>query len=403
MGVRQRQTGERAPPRDRDPAPWLDRFGAPQILDALADGIYITDRDRRITFWNRAAERITGWSAGDVVGHTCYEDILNHIDLDGHPLCGKEFCPLHRAIATGASSTASTVVSARHKEGHRVPVEVSVAPIKDASGQVIGGIEVFRDLTQFVDDLRRARIIQDGTLSCPLPDDPRVAFDVRYTPEEIIGGDFYRIEPLAESAYALMVADVMGHGPAAALFTMQLRSLWEECRAALGNPARFMTLLNARLHRLISAEGYFATAIYAHLDAASGQIRYVRAGHPAGLVIDPAGRIDPLAHCAPALGLLPETAYESHAARLEPGDCLLLHTDAAVEVCDADGNELGEEGFLSIIGDELRSGEGLATDRIENRLLRYAGTLRLPDDLTLVLARWIGPESRMSGTARNAT
>lgn len=368
-----------------------EQFGAAEILDSLADGIYMTDRDRKIIFWNKAAARITGWRSEDVVGHRCHENILNHIDLDGHALCGEEFCPLHRAIATGACSTASVIVSAKHRDGQRVPVEVSVAPIKDALGEIIGGIEVFRDLTQFVDDLRRARIIQDGALLCPLPADRRIEFDIRYTPEEIIGGDFYRIERLDDDRYVLMVADVMGHGPAAALFTMQLRSLWEECRASLGAPAEFMTALNLRLHRLISADGYFATAISLVLDVCSGAIRYVRAGHPAGLIAHPGGKIEALDRRGPALGLLADAVYEEAEARLFPGDSLLLLTDGAIEVSNASGQELGEERFLRLLQDELRGDGRIVTERIERKLLEFAGGLRLPDDLTLILARWIGP------------
>lgn len=368
-----------------------DQFGAAEILDSLADGIYMTDRDRKIIFWSKAASRITGWRADEVVGHSCHENILNHIDLDGHALCGKEFCPLHRSIATGACSTASIIVSALHRDGHRVPVEVSVSPIRDASGEIVGGIEVFRDLTQFVDDLRRARIIQDGMLACPVPNDPRVEFDVRYTPEEIIGGDFYRVERLGDDGYAMMVADVMGHGPAAALFTMQLRSLWEECRAALGSPAQFMAALNARLHRLISAEGYFATAIHLLLDTSTGSIRYVRAGHPAGFIARATGMIDSLDRRGPALGLLPDTAYEQAEACMLPGDSLLLFTDGAVEVSDATGEELGEERFLRLLQDELRRNGRIDTECVERRLLEFAGGLRLPDDLTLILTRWTGP------------
>ncbi|HPA16884.1 MAG TPA: SpoIIE family protein phosphatase [Verrucomicrobiae bacterium] len=368
-----------------------NQFGAQEILDSLADGIYMTDLDRKIVFWNRAATRITGWRAEEVVGRTCFDDILNHIDLDGHALCGKEFCPLHRSIMTGVTSTTSVIVSARHKDGRRVPVEVSVAPIKKPSGEIVGGIEVFRDLTQFVDDLRRARIIQDGILCCPLPDDGRVEFDVRYTPEQIIGGDFYRVERLGDNTYAMMVADVMGHGSAAALFTMHLRSLWEECRGKLASPPEFMTALNPRLHRLISAEGYFATALFLVLDASTGAIRYVRAGHPAAVVAHEGGTIDQLERGGPALGLLSDSAYEGAEIHLVPGDSLLLFTDGAVELTDSRGNEFGEERLLSFIRDELCSEGRLTTERIERRLLEFGGGLRLPDDLTLVLVRWRGP------------
>ena len=79
---------------------------AQRIVDSINDGVYVVDTRRRIVFWNKAAERITGWTAEEVVGTACHDGILAHVDLDGHVLCGHEFCPLHRAIVTKQRSTA---------------------------------------------------------------------------------------------------------------------------------------------------------------------------------------------------------------------------------------------------------------------------------------------------------
>ena len=90
------------------------------ILDSLSDGVYVCDRDRRIVFWSRAAARITGWESTDVVGRRCLDDVLCHIDKDGHRLCGEEFCPLHRAMVTGATSTVGIMVFAQGKAGNGI-------------------------------------------------------------------------------------------------------------------------------------------------------------------------------------------------------------------------------------------------------------------------------------------
>ncbi len=74
------------------------------IIDSLSDGVYVCDLDRRITHWSKSAERITGWRAEDIVGSHCYDNILSHVDKDGHHLCGEEYCPLHRAMVTGKAS-----------------------------------------------------------------------------------------------------------------------------------------------------------------------------------------------------------------------------------------------------------------------------------------------------------
>ena len=74
------------------------------VLDSLNDGLYVADRDRRIVYWGQSAERITGWEADEVIGKRCSDDVLCHIDKDGHRLCGEEHCPLYRAMVTGKAA-----------------------------------------------------------------------------------------------------------------------------------------------------------------------------------------------------------------------------------------------------------------------------------------------------------
>lgn len=119
-----------------------------RTLLSINDGVYMTDRNRRITLWNRACERITGYSAGEVLGHRCSDNILNHIDSDGNRLCETEQCPLFRTMARGEPIETPLLVRALRRDGTRVVVEVSVAPLIEEDGRVIGGVEVFRDVTE---------------------------------------------------------------------------------------------------------------------------------------------------------------------------------------------------------------------------------------------------------------
>jgi PAS domain S-box-containing protein len=144
----------------------FDSVSEPKLLNSLADGAYITDVNRKILFWNRAAERITGWRAEEVIGRSCFDNILCHVDKDGNVLCGHDTCPLHRSIVTNESSSEPMLVFARCKSQHRLPVEVSVSPVVNGAGEVIGGIEVFRDLRHSMHDLLRAKSIQEQSLSC---------------------------------------------------------------------------------------------------------------------------------------------------------------------------------------------------------------------------------------------
>ncbi len=114
------------------------------ILHSLYDGLYITDCERRITFWNSAAERITGYSAAEVIGKSCGDNILCHVDASGHNLC-KNSCPLSQTILT--NSCQQKEVFLHHKAGHSIPISVRVTPMYDSRGELVGAIELFRDLS----------------------------------------------------------------------------------------------------------------------------------------------------------------------------------------------------------------------------------------------------------------
>ena len=113
-----------------------------RMLDNLFDGVYFTDLQRRITYWNQAAEHLTGYSAEEVVGKRCADNILMHVDDSGCLLCAGE-CPLSRTIADGRPRRAEVYL--HHKSGHRVPVEVRVCPVPGRDGEVVGAVEIFND------------------------------------------------------------------------------------------------------------------------------------------------------------------------------------------------------------------------------------------------------------------
>jgi PAS domain S-box-containing protein len=356
------------------------------MLNSLPDGAYITNRDRQIIFWNRAAERITGWKKAEVVNRTCYDNILSHVDKDGHCLCGHEYCPLHRAIVTEQSSREPVLVFAQTKSGSRTPVEVTVAPICNRAGEVIGGIETFRDLTESMENQLQAKGVQELALHCDLPADERVQFDCKYQARDVIGGDFYRIERLGATQYAILLADAVGHGVSAALGTMSLRSLWDDHRERVTTPGAFLQVINASVHKLVQQAGYFGTALAVVYDAATGELRCVRAGHPAPLLFRANGQIESVGKSNPALGMFAQATYQETTAWLEPGDVMLLFTDGATEVVGPADHDLGKEGLKRLVQEQLNGAPPAQLDlaRLEEQLLKFSGAVRLADDLTLL-------------------
>jgi len=119
---------------------YLSRESYKKIIDSLRDGLYIVDQSRKIVFWNRAAERISGFKAEEVVGRSCSDNILCHVDDAGDNLC-LGGCPLAATIG----QVTEHEIFLHHKNGHRVPVSVRITPLCDDKGRVIGGIEMFSD------------------------------------------------------------------------------------------------------------------------------------------------------------------------------------------------------------------------------------------------------------------
>lgn len=136
------------------------------ILENIHDGIYFVDRERRITYWNKGAERITGYSAEEVVGSFCSNNILVHVDALGLQLC-KSACPLTATMGDG--SPLETEVYLHHKLGHRLPVWVRTSPLRDADGDCIGAVEMFsvissrQSLQEQVEELKKLALLDPLT------------------------------------------------------------------------------------------------------------------------------------------------------------------------------------------------------------------------------------------------
>ncbi len=128
------------------------------ILESVSEGVVTIDAQKRVSYLNPAAERITGCSAADAVGRKCF-DVLR-ADLCSHR------CPLDDCLrGKGPRVDQHAVLIA--KGGGRVVVRLSVAPLKDENGRILGAVETIRDLSE-VEELRRQ-------------------IDRRYAPEDIVG------------------------------------------------------------------------------------------------------------------------------------------------------------------------------------------------------------------------
>jgi len=108
------------------------------IIDSIADGVFTVDRSWQITSFNLAAENITGWKREEAIGRFCGEVFHSSI-------CGRN-CAIAQSLY-GGKPVSNRSITINDKNGERVPISICAAPLTDYEGNIIGGVETFRDIS----------------------------------------------------------------------------------------------------------------------------------------------------------------------------------------------------------------------------------------------------------------
>ncbi len=144
----------------------MSEFERPDVLrsviESLQTGLYLVDRNHRIVFWSDGAERITGYLRQEVVGRFCREALLENRETHQNIL-SEAADSLSTALRDG--KVASGELSFRHKSGHRVPVRIRAAPVRNSHGSVIGAVECFEESPAVSEwDRRQTKLADQGLL-----------------------------------------------------------------------------------------------------------------------------------------------------------------------------------------------------------------------------------------------
>jgi diguanylate cyclase (GGDEF)-like protein/PAS domain S-box-containing protein len=136
-----------------------------ELLSNISDGVYFTDQYRTIIYWNKTAERITGFRAEEVIGCHCHDNILNHVDDQGRSLCHTS-CPMAQTIKDRHPRESHLFL--HHKEGHRIPIQVRTIPLFDEKNDVAGAAEFFTDARSYESMHQRIKELEQLALLDPL-------------------------------------------------------------------------------------------------------------------------------------------------------------------------------------------------------------------------------------------
>ena len=366
-----------------------------RALAATAEGITIADLslpDNPLMYANAGFERLTGYSAVEVIGRNCRF-------LQGEATDPATVEALRRAV--GQRQAITVQLLNYRKDGSPFWNRLSITPVADDSGAVTHFIGVQSDVTAEKEardaleeanrrleaagvalrhDLQAAAALQRALLPAELPTFAELRFTYRFRPCTEVGGDSLNVIPLDDEHVAIYMLDVSGHGVAAALLSVALTHMLSVVpdrsflyrssggAEAIASPAEVVSRLNTHFTFSLDAPRFF-TMVFGVLEKVTGLFRYVAAGH-LGPIHVAQGRAPSLGETGGIpVGLLSTATYEEHVIALAPGDRLFFFTDGIIEAENHSEEVFGVERLLDVLaenrGSPLSETVGSIMDRIE--------------------------------------
>ena len=232
---------------------------------------------------------------------------------------------------------------------YETAVQKNIALIKAKETLEIQAQQLRDKNAEMAADLNMARELQTAFLPTSYPEFPAgsgagsaLRFCHRYHTTTELGGDFFDVFALSDTAAGVFICDVMGHGVRAALVTAIVRGLVEEVQSLALDPGKYLTEINRSLCAILkqTLTPLFASAFYMVVDLERGEACYANAGHPTPFHVRGGGTVETFCapgRTSPALGIIESSIYATTRKPVSPGDLIMLFTDGLYEVEGANG------------------------------------------------------------------
>lgn len=377
-----------------------------EILDKISEGITVADArlpDNPLIYINGGFERLTGYSASEVLDQNC------------RFMQGPETSPETKKLISAAIKSGQPcqveIVNYR-KDGTKFWNWLSLTPIRDAENRLMYFVGIQADVTarklaeeglqaanlRMQQNLLSAAKVQQALLPRNLPNFASLEVAYAFQPCEELAGDTLNIFPLDSANVGLYILDVSGHGVPAALLSVSLNHMLlpipgqsiltssidqQGQDSRVTPPAQVVQQLN-QLFPMDQETLHYFTMVYGVFNRDRRELRYVTAGHPAPILLPQNGSARLLDGSGIPVGILPQTAYIEHVIQLQPGDRVYLYTDGIYEVSNCEGEEYGLQRLQQNI--ELLRHEPLQESvfKLVHKVEEFCEMTPLRDDLSLL-------------------
>ncbi|MEQ8844730.1 MAG: SpoIIE family protein phosphatase [Phycisphaerales bacterium] len=257
-----------------------------------------------------------------------------------------------------------------------------------ATRNLVAVKEAERATTRLRAQFEEVARVQQSLLPRKLPEIPGLSIATSYLTSDQAGGDYYDFFPFEDGRWGILIADVAGHGAAAATVMAMLHAILHAYEGSGMHPHLVLEHANSRLVAA-GLEGAFTTAFLAVFDPSTGEFQFSRAGHnPPRLKRGSTGEVVSLDEAGSLpLGVFEPLGATSASIRLEPGDTVVMYTDGITEAFNQRREMFGVDGLdTSLVS---CSGQpGCVVDSVHGALYEHTHSRTREDDQTIVALRY---------------
>jgi serine phosphatase RsbU (regulator of sigma subunit) len=271
--------------------------------------------------------------------------------------------------------------------------------ILDLQRRVAEGTRELREKNDLMEEeLKVARELQMALLPHHFPSIPpgaspaetAIKFSSFYYPMAAVSGDFFTVNRLSDTAVAVFIADVMGHGVRAGLITAMISALVEKFSNAAADPAVMLSKINQSLMAILkhSESTLFVTGFYLVADAAHSRILYANAGHPEPLLLHRLrGELESIStkgSGGPPLGLFADSQYQTCECPMAVDDFIMLFTDGLFEVVAPDQKMYSRDLLVAAVRERISLPAATLLTELLGEIRQFSERTEFTDDVCLV-------------------
>lgn len=246
-------------------------------------------------------------------------------------------------------------------------------------------------LNMLKQDIESASKLQKTILSYGNSDIPRNDISTyHYAPNEV-SGDYSGIKHTQGEWYAILLADVSGHGVAASMLTILIKSFFdsnsvEECKNVM--PAEFIKKLNLFFIEEKFDRGLFATILYSIYNNKTGEFICSSAGNPEPVFYSHSeNKVEKIDIKGPLIGITEDSQYSNYSINLKRNDMIFMFTDGAYEVFDDKDEMFGEDKLIALFTTLTNKDINAIPTTIVSNLKKYSENNALQDDISMITLR----------------